>query len=94
MTTIIDLIIQERTAYAKLNNLLDAMNWHQKMAVGQLAYNMIDSTENRILNVEPVNLHFDDMVKEITKLLRILPPETLAEIACDIVQGTFENRNE
>ncbi|MEG4529866.1 hypothetical protein [Microcoleus sp. D2_18a_D3] len=89
-----DQIIQERTSLKHLRVLLNGMSWIQKIAVAQIACNQIAAAEPvQIMNLRPVEEIFDYQMQAAVQLMGSLPPDTLAEIAIEILEEP-RDRNE
>ncbi len=70
-----------------LRDLLDRLSWKQKIAVAQIACNLIGSTEPiQLIKLQPFGEHFDDQLQKAITLMNSLEPETLSEIAIEILQ--------
>lgn len=80
-------IIQQRASLKLLRVLLNGLSWSQKIAVAQIACNQIGSTEpTQLIKLKPFGETFDDQLQAAIKLMGLLPPETLAEIAIEILE--------
>lgn len=81
-------IIQERASLNHLRVLLSEMDFGHKIAVAQFACNLIGSTQlPQLINLKPFREKFDDQCLTAIKLMGSLPPDTLAEIAIEILEG-------
>ena len=84
---IADQIMQERAAFAQIRGVLNGMDWIQKIAVAQIACNQISATEPvRLVKLESFEKTPDYKLRAVAGLMRLLPPETLAEIAIEILE--------
>lgn len=89
-----DQIILERASLHHLRVLLGGMSWIQKIAVAQMACNQIGEAEPvQIMKLKPVQEIFDYQLQAAVVLMNPLPPETLAEIAIEILEEP-RDRNE
>lgn len=89
-----DQIIQERATFAQIRGVLDGMDWAQKIAVAQIACNQLSAAEPvRLVKLEPFEKVADYELRAVATLMRLLPPETLAEIAIEILEEP-RDRNE
>ncbi|MEG4372993.1 hypothetical protein QUB29_26415 [Microcoleus sp. B4b_D2] len=89
-----DQIIQERASLKHLRVLLNGMSWIQKIAVAQIACNQIGSKEHiQLIKLHPFGEQFDDQLQAAIILMGSLPPDTLAEIAIEILEEPHD-RNE
>lgn len=84
----------DREIRAKLSDLMDDFNWHEKMAIGQTAYFLIDSSHHKLLKLLPAHDDFDEPVQQAMELLEKLSPQALAELAADILEEDFEGEIE
>lgn len=75
---------------AKLLDLLEDFNWHEKMAVCQTAVFFIDNTHRKLLKLVPVHGELSEPMQRAMKLVEGLSPQALAELAEDILQEDFE----
>ena len=77
-----DQIIQERATFAQIRGVLNGMTWVQKIAVAQIACNQLSAAEPvRLVKLEPFEKVADYELRAVAALMRLLPLETLAEIA-------------
>lgn len=82
-----DQVIQERASLKHLRILLGEMNWSQKIAVAQIACNQIgDATDPQLIKLNPMGEKFDSQLQAAIVLMGALPPETLSEIAIEILE--------
>lgn len=89
-----DQIIQERASLKHLRVLLNGLSWIQKIAVAQIACNQIGSAEpTQLIKLHPFGKTFDDQLQAAIILMGFLPPDTLAEIAIEILEEP-RDRNE
>ena len=90
-----DKIIQQRASLKHLRVLLNGLSWSQKIAVAQIACNQIGSTEPaQLIKLKPFDgEYFDDQLQAAIVLMGSLPPETLSEIAIEILEEP-RDRNE
>lgn len=89
-----DQIIQERASLKHLQVLLNGMDWNQKIAVAQIACNQIGAIEpTQLIKLHPFGETFDDQLQAAIILMGSLPPDTLAEIAIQILEEP-RDRNE
>ena len=79
---------------AKVSELLEAFNWHEKMAVGQTAYFFIDNTHHKLLKLTPIHGELNEPVLKAMRLVEGLSPQALAKLAEDILQEDFEGEIE
>ena len=83
---ILDRLYRQRTAFAQLSRLLNGMNWTQKIAVAQIACNQISAAGPvRLVKLEPLKSS-DYELEAVAGLMRLLKPETLAEIVIEILE--------
>ena len=81
-----DQIIQQRASLAQLRGLLNGMDWTQKIAVAQIACNQISiAGPVRLVQLQPLETS-DYELQAAATLMRLLPPDTLAEIAIEILE--------
>jgi hypothetical protein len=82
-----DLIIQEFASLGHLRVLINDMKFSHKIAVAQLACNLIGSTEPvQHVKLKPFGETFDYQIQAAIKLMDSLPLETLSEIAIEILE--------
>jgi hypothetical protein len=79
---------------AKLLDLLEDLNWHEKMAVCQTAVFFIDNTHHKLLKLVPVHGELSEPLQRAMQLVEGLSPQALAELAEDILQEDFEGEIE
>lgn len=84
----------DRENLAKISQLLDEFTWHEKMAIGQTAYFLIDSSHHKLLKLLPAHDDFSETVQQAMELLGKLSPQALAEVAMDILEEDFEGEIE
>jgi hypothetical protein len=89
-----DQIIQERASLKHLRVLLNGLSWVQKIAVAQIACNQIGAAEpTQLIKLHAFGEAFDDQIQTAIILMGSLPPDTLAEIAIEILEEP-RDRNE
>jgi hypothetical protein len=86
------IITSDDQVFKRLELLLDTFNWHEKMAIGQVAYSLIDTSHKQLAKVVPAHDEYDAPVKQAIEFVQLLSPEALAELASDILQVDFEIR--
>lgn len=87
-------IVQEQKSLIHLRILLQGLSWPQKIAVAQIASNQIGAREStQLIKLHPFTDNFDDQVQTAIILMGSLQPETLAEIAIEILEEP-RDRNE
>ena len=79
---------------AKLSLLLGTFNWHEKMAIGLIAYHAIDVTHRQLITITPAHGVFSVPVKQAIEFISKLSPQALAELAGDILEEDFEGEVE
>lgn len=84
----------DREIRAKLDDLLGNFNWHEKMAIGQVAYFFIDNTHRKLLKLGAAHGKLSEPVQEAMILVEGLSPQSLAELATDILEEDFEGEIE
>ena len=82
---VVDGIVKQRTAFGKLNLLLDRMTWNQKIAVALIALDK--ATKNQIVQVLISKKDFNEQVQEALDLVSELQPETQIEMAIEILES-------
>lgn len=87
-------IIQQRESLKNLRVLLNGLDFSHKIAIAQIVCNQIGSTEpTQLIKLKPFGEYFDDQLQGAILLMASLPPETLAEIAIEILEEP-RDRNE
>lgn len=84
----------DREIRAKLDDLLDNFNWHEKMAIGQAAYFFIDTTHHNLLKLTPAHGELSKPIQEAMQLVENLSPQSLAELAAEILEEDMEGEIE
>lgn len=79
---------------AKISLLMDGFNWHEKMAIGQTAYFLIDSSHHQLLKLSVAHGELREPVFQAIQLVEKLSPQSLAELATDILEEDFEGEIE
>lgn len=88
-----DQLIQRRSTVGQIRELINGMDWNQKIAAVQIACNQISAAGTVRLVKLDLSKTSDYQLKAVAALVRLLPPETLAEIAIEILEGRHD-RNE
>lgn len=89
-----DQIIQERVSLKHLRVLLNGTSWIQKIAIAQMALAQISNAQPvQIMKLAPIEEIFDYQLQAAVILMKSLPPDTLAEIAIEILKEP-RDRNE
>jgi hypothetical protein len=89
-----DQIITERASLSQIRTLLNDLDFSHKIAIAQIACNQIGSAEpGQLIKLHPFGGNFDDQLKAAIVWMRSLPPETLTEIAIEILEEP-RDRNE
>jgi hypothetical protein len=76
--------------YHKLRNLLEEMSGPEKMALGLHAFWLIDTSYKQLCQVQPRYSEFSAKLNEAIALVRQLQPQTLAEVANEILLEDWE----
>lgn len=84
----------DRENLAKISQLAEQFNWHEKMAIGQVAYSLIDSSRHKLLKLIVASETPDVEVQNAMELVKKLSPQALAELAMDILEEDFEGEIE
>ncbi|MEG4419412.1 hypothetical protein QUA70_12485 [Microcoleus sp. LAD1_D5] len=80
-------IIEQRASLKHLRILLNEMDFGHKIAVAQFACNLIGSTQlPQLINLKPFREKFDGQLQAAITLMGSLPPDTLSEIAIEILE--------
>ncbi len=87
-------LTSDRENLAQLSLLLDEFNWHEKMAIGQIAYHSIDTSHIQLLKLTPTHGELDIPVKQALEFVNKLSPQALAELVTDILQEDFEGERD
>ncbi|MEG4427086.1 MULTISPECIES: hypothetical protein [unclassified Microcoleus] len=88
-----DEIIQERASFAQLRGLLKEMSWFRKLAVVQMACNQISAAGPvQHVKLQPLGT-FEYELQLAATVIRLLPPDTLIEIAIEIL-SEVQGRND
>ncbi|MEK0195647.1 hypothetical protein, partial [Microcoleus anatoxicus] len=80
-----EILRSDREQMMKLCLLIESFNWHEKMALGLIAYHQIDSTHAQLIKLAPAHGEFSRALKEAIELVKKLSPQALAELAVDIL---------
>jgi len=80
----------DRSNLLKLALLLEEFNWHEKMAIGIFAYYLIDTSHRQLINLSSAHGEFSAPLKQALEFVKKLSPQSLAELASDILQEPFE----
>jgi hypothetical protein len=86
------ILVSDALVLKKLSPLLQEFEWNEKMAVGQVAYSLIDRSPRQLIKLLPQYGEFDAPVKQAIEFVERLSPQALAELAADILQEDFEIR--
>jgi len=88
----------DRKNLLKLSLLLQTFDWHEKMAIGVIAYHRIDATHRQLIKLSPAHGEFSMPIEQALELVQKLSSQALAELAADILeeapQGEIEVKNE
>ena len=90
----ISIIDSDRNNLLQLSLLLQEFNWHEKMAIGLIAYHQIDATHRLLIKLSPAHGEFSAPIKQALDFVQKLSPQALAELAEDILQEHFEGEIE
>lgn len=88
------ILTSDRENLAKLSLLLNEFNWHEKMAIGLIAYHSIDTGHTQLLKLVPTHGELSVPVKQAVELVEKLSPQALAELASDILEEDSEGEVE
>jgi hypothetical protein len=82
-----DQIIEQRASLNQLRALLNDLDFSHKIAIAQIACNQIGSAEpGQLIKLKPSGERFDEQLQAAIVWMGSLPPETLAEIAIEILE--------
>lgn len=70
--------------------LLNQFNWHEKMAIGLVAFYSIDSTHRQLIKLSPAHGDFSSPIKQALEFVAKLSPQALAELVNEILEEDFE----
>lgn len=85
-----NILIADAEIGRQLNPLLERMSWPEKMAVGLHAYWLTDTSSAQICELQPKHGEFSEEVTEALDLIRELSPQSLCEIASEILLADWE----
>jgi hypothetical protein len=87
-----NIMTSDRDLRKQLVPLLQQMSWYEKMAIGQIAYNTIDSTHTNLIRVTFVHgeVSLTEAMTQAIAIIKKFSPEALAELAGDILLEEFE----
>jgi hypothetical protein len=84
----------DRSNLLKLALLLEEFNWHEKMAIGLIAYHSIDGTHRNLVKIAPGHGEYSVPVQQALEFIKRLSPQALAELAADILEEDFKGEIE
>jgi hypothetical protein len=84
------ILISDAQLFKKLELLLETFSWSEKMAIGQVAYWLIDRSHTQLVKLTPQRGEFSVPVKQAIEFVEQLSPQALAELAIEILQEDFE----
>lgn len=88
----INIMTSDRDLRKQLAPLMAQMNWYEKMAIGQVAYNAIDKGHTNLIKLSFTHgeISLTEAMLRAIELTKKLSPEALAELAGDILLEEFE----